>query len=134
MLSVIVEIIAVVMMLGEQFNNQMQDNFDTMLTDVICDVNCTLASNRCGNRCSTTPYLVPLSFPPLHSYLYLSNTKRQSGSINVQPIYLTAAIRLLFVLTDGEKNNQILFRAAIAQNQYYIRRPDEFEICTQSEY
>lgn len=76
-----------------------------------------------------------LTFLPLCTFpSYIP--KRQSGSINAQQIYLTAAIKLLFVLTDGvkKKSNPILFRAAIAQNQYYIRRPDEFEICTQSEY
>lgn len=43
-------------------------------------------------------------------------------------------IQRLFVLTDSGRSNQILFRAATAQNQYNIRRPDEFEICTQSGY
>lgn len=61
-------------------------------------------------------------------------THSRSGSINAQQIYLTAAIQRLFVLTDSGESNQILFSAATAQNQYNIRRPDEFEICTQSGY
>lgn len=75
-----------------------------------------------------------LCFLPFIYTFQSHDTKRQRGNINAQQTYLTAAIQFLFVLTDGGKSNQILFRAAIAQNQYYIRRPDEFEICTQSGY
>lgn len=58
--------------------------------------------------------------------------KTQRKSAKAQQSFLAAY--LLFALTDGGKSNPILFRAAAAQNQYYIRKLDEFEICTQSGY
>lgn len=83
------------MMLGDQFDDQMHDN-DTILTDIMWKVRFISVSNgptknTKGKIYRNTPH--PIFFPSLlyiHAFrTYI--TKRQSGSINAQQIYLTAA-------------------------------------------
>lgn len=103
--TAIFEIIAVVMMLGDQFDNQMHDN-DTILTDIMWKVHFILVSNRPTKNTKGKIYrnTHPIFFPSLlYIHAFRTFSTSQKGKVVVLMHSRSIWLQLLFVLTDRGK-------------------------------